>query len=72
MEQAGARAVPLIYDNPNVDEELAKIDHLNGVFFCGGDGGDEYLAFGRKVFDKVKAKNDQGQKYPMWGTCLGF
>ena len=72
LESAGARTVPLIYDNPNVEEELAKLDHLNGVFYCGGDGGAEYLAFGRKIFNKAKQLNDAGKYLPVWGTCLGF
>ena len=50
LESAGARTVPLIFDNPNVAEEIAKIDSLNGIFFCGGDGGAAYLEFGRLVF----------------------
>jgi len=37
LKSAGARTVPLIYDS-NVEKELAKIDHLNGVFYCGGSG----------------------------------
>ena len=47
LESSGARTVPLIYDNPNVTQELEKIDHLNGIFYCGGDGSPAYLEFGR-------------------------
>lgn len=72
LASAGARTVPLIYDNPNIQEELAKLDHLNGVFYCGGDGGDAYWEFGRQVYLKTLQINNAGQKFPAWGTCLGF
>jgi gamma-glutamyl hydrolase len=72
LEQSGARTVPLIFDNPYSDEELKKLDHLNGVFYCGGDISDDYNTFGRKVYDKAKAMNDLGNPFPVWGTCLGF
>ena len=71
IEGAGARTVPLIY-NGNKTEQLAKVDHLNGVFYCGGAAGGYYDVFGKLVYDKVKALNDQGAYLPVWGTCLGF
>ena len=71
LESAGARTVPIIFGGVE-ETELAKIDKLNGVFFCGGSGSPEYQAFGKKVFDKVKSLNDKGQYLPIWGTCLGF
>jgi gamma-glutamyl hydrolase len=71
LESAGARTVPLIFDG-NLQEQLAKIDHLNGVFYCGGGAGGAYDTFGKHVYDKVKQLNDQGKYLPIWGTCLGF
>ena len=71
LESAGARTVPLIYDG-DLEEQLAKIDSLNGVFFCGGGAGGDYDVFGKTVYEYAKAKNDQGQYLPVWGTCLGF
>lgn len=71
LESAGARTVPLIYDG-NLETELEKIDHLNGVFYCGGSGMGDYDVFGKKVFEKVKKMNDEGNYIPIWGTCLGF
>jgi len=59
LKSAGARTVPLIFDGDH-ETELAKIDHLNGVFFCGGSGQGDYDVFGKKVFDKVKKMNDDG------------
>lgn len=72
LSSAGARTVPLIFDNPNTQEELEKVESLNGVFYCGGDGGDAYLEYGRKIYNKVKEINDKGNHMPAWGTCLGF
>eukprot|EP00347_Sterkiella_histriomuscorum_P001892 403370267 len=71
LESAGARTVPLIYDG-DLDTELAKIDKLNGVFYCGGGAEGDYDVFGKKVFLKVKQMNDDGNHMPIWGTCLGF
>ena len=72
LEAAGARTVPLIY-NGDINVELTKVDKVNGVFYCGGSAiDDDYIAFGKKVYDKVKALNDKGQYLPIWGTCLGM
>jgi hypothetical protein len=54
IESSGARVVPLIYDSADQAAEIAKLDHVNGVQYNGGDGGDDYLKFGRKVYDRVK------------------
>jgi hypothetical protein len=46
LNSAGARTVPIIFDG-DLETELAKINHLNGVFFCGGSGAPAYDAFGK-------------------------
>jgi gamma-glutamyl hydrolase len=52
---------------------LDKVDHLNGIFYCGGaTTKPDYESLGKAIFEKVKAKNDAGEYYPIWGTCLGF
>ncbi len=71
LESAGARTVPLIFDG-DLQTELAKLDHLNGVLYCGGGAEGPYTDFGKAIFDKVKRLNDEGQYFPVWGTCLGF
>jgi hypothetical protein len=53
LESAGARTVPLRYDG-DLQTELAKIDHLNGVLYCGGSAGGAYNVFGKAVFQKAK------------------
>ncbi|CDW89850.1 peptidase c26 family protein [Stylonychia lemnae] len=73
LEASGARVVPLIYGSGNDDAELAKIDKLQGVFYCGGTAGQQtYKDFGKRIFDKVRDLNDKGVFLPIWGTCLGF
>jgi len=42
----GGRAVPLIFGD-DINETLAMLDNLNGVFYCGGDNNHSYLEFGR-------------------------
>lgn len=69
MEAAGARVVPLIWNEPE-DVTMEKLSKLNGVLFPGGDG--DYEDFGRTIINRLKEYNDAGQYYPAWGTCLGF
>ena len=38
--------------------------------FPGGDG--DYLDIGKHIYSSLIAKNDAGEFYPLWGTCLGF
>ena len=68
-EAAGARVVPLIMtdDNTVTDEKLSKI---NGVLFPGGAG--NYREIGEYIYKSVIDKNDAGEYYPIWGTCLGY
>lgn len=55
LQAAGARVVPLIQgDLQNVT--MDKLSKVNAVLFPGGDG--DYLAFGKEVFEAVKAIND--------------
>lgn len=69
MEAAGARVVPLIWDEPE-EVTMEKLSKLNGVLFPGGGG--DYLEYGRTIMNKLIEYNDEGMFYPAWGTCLGF
>jgi len=69
VEAAGARVVPLIVGESEEDT-LEKLKKLNGVIFPGGDG--DYLEYGRYIFNTLKAMNDNGTFYPVWGTCMGY
>ncbi len=44
--------MPLLF-NYSHDEELAKLDQVDGVLYCGGDTSPEYFDFGKKVFERA-------------------
>lgn len=69
FEAQGARVVPILItqSDEEIDEMLSK---LNGVVMPGGNG--NYLDVGRKIFEKVKEFNDNGQFYPLFGICQGY
>lgn len=69
LEQAGARVVPLIMNEP-LEVTMNKLSKLDAVFLPGGNG--DYIDWGRPIYERVKQYNDEGFYYPMWGTCLGF
>lgn len=72
LNTAGARIVPIIF-NHTWEENKAKIDKCNGVFYAGGAAVEQdYKDFGKQIFNYVKELNDNGIFYPIWGTCLGF
>ena len=61
--------VPIIYGEP--DEVIReKVSKVNAIFYPGGSG--DFLEMGRKIFHQVKNINDNGQFYPLWGTCQGY
>ncbi|KAL6610510.1 hypothetical protein ACP70R_040479 [Stipagrostis hirtigluma subsp. patula] len=68
VESAGARVIPLVYNEP---EELLfeKLSLVNGVLFTGGSQKNgSYFETIRKVFQK----NDAGEPFPLLAECLGF
>jgi len=69
VEASGARVVPLI-ESEGEEVMLQKLSKLNGVLFPGG--GSNYRVFAGQIYEKVVEFNDEGQVYPLWGTCLGF
>jgi len=69
MESAGARVVPILFDEPE-DVIIEKVSKLDGVLYPGGGG--DYINSGQIVLDHIKKSNDEGKFYPAWGTCLEF
>ena len=78
-EMAGARVVPLMYND--TDENLIKIvSQINGVIYPGGAVNlinkngtlTEYSRKGKVVLDKIKEMNDQGIHFPVFGIWLGM
>ncbi|XP_068673349.1 gamma-glutamyl hydrolase-like isoform X2 [Montipora capricornis] len=74
IESAGARVVPIRIDLSKEEiQDLFKC--INGVLFPGGgaslsDSG--YLRTGKIIYDLALQAYDSGDRFPVWGTCLGF
>lgn len=75
VESAGARVVPILHDTPK--HHLERIfDTINGVLLPGGsqnlEPGNPYFDTSSHLYDLAKKANDNGDYFPIWGTCLGF
>jgi len=78
LEGAGARVVPIRFDT-SYDKVDALLPKLNGVLFTGGSAGirikGQLTPFGNMgcyIYNKIVNMNNNGQYFPLWGTCLGF
>ncbi|CAK9151728.1 unnamed protein product [Ilex paraguariensis] len=72
VESAGARVIPLIYNEPR-DVLYKKLDMVNGVLFTGGWAKSGlYFEVIEAIFKKVLKKNDAGDHFPLLAICLGF
>ncbi|KAH9723306.1 gamma-glutamyl hydrolase 2 [Citrus sinensis] len=71
VESAGARVIPLIYNEP--EDVLFELELVNGVLYTGGWAKDGlYYEIVEKVFKKILEKNDAGDHFPLYAHCLGF
>lgn len=75
LEQAGARVAVIPFNAPPAEtDRLFK--GLNGLLFTGGGLSLEYDTVYWKqavyLWNKAKALNDQGDVFPIWGSCQGF
>ncbi|XP_078691469.1 gamma-glutamyl hydrolase-like isoform X1 [Branchiostoma floridae x Branchiostoma belcheri] len=74
LESAGARVVP-IRVNLSTAEYTKLFNSLNGVLYPGGavDMFTSGYAKSAKIFYDLAIKAfDQGDYFPVWGTCMGF
>ncbi|XP_048321519.2 gamma-glutamyl hydrolase 2 isoform X2 [Ziziphus jujuba] len=72
VESAGARVIPLIYNEPP-DILFQKLNLVNGVLFTGGwCKSGRYREVVEKIFKKILEKNDAGDHFPLYAICLGF
>lgn len=76
LESAGARVVPIPFNAPlaNLTTLFAQ---LNGLLYPGGgadlaDPTSPFLVAATHLYNLALASNDQGNYFPLWGTCLGF
>ncbi|PON72773.1 Peptidase C26, gamma-glutamyl hydrolase [Parasponia andersonii] len=72
IESAGARVIPLIYNEP-LEVLYQKLELVNGVLFTGGWAKRGlYFEVAQKIFQRVLEKNDAGDHFPLYAICLGF
>uniref|UniRef100_A0AAG5DEB5 folate gamma-glutamyl hydrolase n=1 Tax=Anopheles atroparvus TaxID=41427 RepID=A0AAG5DEB5_ANOAO len=75
VEGAGARVVPIWINQP-VEYYEQIMTNLNGVLFPGGatyfNQSNGYAEAGRHIYDIAMRYNENGDYFPLWGTCLGF
>lgn len=75
VESAGARAVPIFYDMTR--EEIAnRFRVLNGVLLPGGGAtlkpGHPFYDAANQLVELAIEANENGDYFPVHGTCLGF
>ncbi|KAF9666690.1 hypothetical protein SADUNF_Sadunf16G0255000 [Salix dunnii] len=72
VESAGARVIPLIYNEPR-EILFEKLNLVNGVLFTGGWAKTGlYFNTAKAIFKEVLARNDAGFHFPVYAICLGF
>nr|XP_048276334.1 gamma-glutamyl hydrolase [Myodes glareolus] len=74
LESAGARVVPIRLNLQHTQyTELFR--SINGILFPGGSASilhSEYSQVARIFYNKAIESYDDGDYFPVWGTCLGF
>ncbi|KAM6215929.1 gamma-glutamyl hydrolase [Rhynchocyon petersi] len=74
LESAGARVVPVRLDL--TDQEYEKLfKSINGILFPGGSVNLRTSGYAKvsRIFYKAALQSfDNGDYFPVWGTCLGF
>ncbi|KAL7103752.1 hypothetical protein ACP275_08G198900 [Erythranthe tilingii] len=72
VESAGARVIPLIYNEPS-ELRNEKLNLVNGVIFTGGRSKKtSYFDVVESIFEYVLRKNNAGNHFPLLAICLGF
>ncbi|KAL3821267.1 hypothetical protein ACJIZ3_007172 [Penstemon smallii] len=72
VESAGARVIPLVYNEPS-DILKEKLKLVNGVIFTGGWAKNGlYFEVVESIFKNVLRNNDAGDHFPLLAICLGF
>ncbi|EAL64169.1 peptidase C26 family protein [Dictyostelium discoideum AX4] len=75
IESAGARVVPILYDI-DIKSLTELMGSINGVFFPGGgvdfNNQTVYTDTIQSIWSQVVEFNNNGDYFPLWGTCMGF
>jgi len=71
LEAAGASSIVIPFD---ADEETVEhiFTQINGVLLPSGSAISHVPISVKKIISMAKKANDDGDKFPIWGTCLGF
>ena len=69
VESFGGRATPIPYA-ADAATLTSLFSSINGVLMPGGDAG--LPASASTIYDLAKTANDNGDHFPIWGTCNGF
>ncbi|XP_063062669.1 gamma-glutamyl hydrolase-like [Engraulis encrasicolus] len=75
LEAAGARVVPVRVVNRTEEEYHQLFKSLNGLLLPGGAANLMTSGYAKaaNIFYRLALEaNDQGDYFPIWGTCLGF
>lgn len=71
LEAGGARSIA-IQDDLTEDAELDELfQQIHGLFIPGGATDDMSYAI-QYLLNKAVESNQQGNYFPVWGTCMGF
>ncbi|GAB6030952.1 hypothetical protein CHUAL_007776 [Chamberlinius hualienensis] len=74
VESGGARVVP-IHFNYNDEQRKVILDSINGVLLPGGAASltdSLYSKVGKFIINYAIERNNNGDYFPIWATCLGF
>ena len=74
IEGSGGRVVSILL-NQNEKYYRNLVKNLNGVVFPGGGqylNSSSYADSGKIIFEIAKEINENGDYFPVWGTCLGM
>jgi gamma-glutamyl hydrolase len=75
VEAAGARAVPILHDM-DPEEVTRRFKAVNGILLPGGSqdlrSGNPYFDTAELLFKLTIEANENGDYFPLHGTCLGF
>lgn len=77
LESAGAQVVPILL-NQNESYYETMFKQTNGLLFPGGDNlldpnkDTPMMVAAKKMYKLAVEANDNGDFYPIWGTCLGL
>ena len=75
LEAAGARVVPVVYDQSHESLDTLQ-SKLNGILFTGGSlsltEDTTYYQTAKRIYENAKRYTDNGNPFTLWGTCMGF